>query len=82
MALDATVIRRVMRDYADKAYTPGTPADLTKPDIIAAVQGIDAYLDANAAAMNQAIPQPARGVLTAPQKAHLFAAVALARWSG
>lgn len=58
------------------------PVTLTKPDLLAAVAGIDDYLDANAAAMNQAIPQPARGALTNAQKAALFAYVAMTRFGG
>jgi hypothetical protein len=45
---------------------------LTKADLKAAVDAIDAWIDANAASFNQAIPQPARGALTAKQKAWLF----------
>jgi len=45
---------------------------VTKPDLRAAVDAIDDWFDANAATINQAIPQPARGALTARQKALLF----------
>lgn len=45
---------------------------LDKADIRAAVDALDDFLDTNAAAINQAIPQPARAELTAPQKALLL----------
>ncbi len=56
------------------------PMTLTKPQLVSAATGLDDYLDANATAINNAIPQPARGALTAPQKALLMAAVTLERW--
>lgn len=45
---------------------------LTKAELRAAVDAIDDWVDANATAFNQAIPQPARGALTARQKARLL----------
>jgi hypothetical protein len=52
---------------------------LTKPDIKAAVDAIDDYIDTNAATMNAALPQPFRTIATLEQKARLFAYVALRR---
>lgn len=40
----------------------------------------DDYLETNAVAMNSSIPQPARSVLTTPQKAALLAYTAMRRW--
>ena len=45
------------------------PLSVTKLDIRAAVDGLDSWYDANAAAANQAIPQPARGALSLEDKA-------------
>jgi hypothetical protein len=56
------------------------PLTITKAELRAAVDAIDGYIDANGTAMNQAIPQPARGALSAGQKALLFAWVALRRY--
>lgn len=42
---------------------------ITKADLRAAVDAIDAWLNANAASANTAIPQPARSALTTTQKA-------------
>lgn len=45
---------------------------ITKTDLRSAIDAIDAWVDANAASFNSAIPQPARGALTATQKAKLL----------
>ena len=45
---------------------------LTKADLRAAVNAADAWADANATSYNTALPQPARGVLTAKQKNYLL----------
>jgi hypothetical protein len=47
----------------------GTFANLTKNDIKSAVDALDKYMSDNAAAINTAIPQPARLQLTVSQKA-------------
>ena len=48
---------------------------LTKADLQAAVDAIDAWADANAASFNSALPLPARTALSARQKARLLALV-------
>lgn len=53
---------------------------ITKADLRAAINGIDQYLSDNASAMNTAIPQPARGVLTTKQKALVLTAVVAKRY--
>ncbi len=55
---------------------------VTKDDLLAAVNAIDQWIDDNKLALNNAIPQPARGALTAAQKARLFMLVARARFNG
>lgn len=47
-------------------------AGLTKADVRAALNALDQYLHDNAAAINTAIPQPARTNLTTAQKARLM----------
>lgn len=54
---------------------------LTKADLRAAVDAIDAWLNTNAAALNSAIPQPARSALTTPQKARILAGVIRKRYT-
>ena len=53
---------------------------VTKADIRAAVDALDSFMSTNAAAVNSAIPQPARGSLTAAQKARLLVFVISRRW--
>jgi len=45
---------------------------ILKADLRAAVDAIDTWVDDNSTAFNTAIPQPARGALTARQKAALL----------
>lgn len=45
---------------------------VTRADIKAAVNALDDFLVANAAAINAAIPQPARASLTVAQKARML----------
>ena len=54
---------------------------VTKADIRAALNGLDDFLSTNAVSINQAIPQPARGVLTVAQKARLLRWVVTYRFS-
>jgi len=44
---------------------------VTKADLLAAVNALDDFFESNAAAINAAIPQPARGQLTVEQKSRL-----------
>jgi hypothetical protein len=53
---------------------------LKKAELRAAVDAIDAWVDANATAFNAAIPQPARTALTAKQKAEVLMFVVSKRW--
>ena len=52
---------------------------LSDPDILAAVEATDAWIEDNQAAYNNALPLAARTNLTATQKTLLFCAVALMR---
>jgi hypothetical protein len=54
---------------------------ITKADLRAAVDAIDAWLEANSAAFNSTIPQPARGAMSTRQKAALLKAVVTKRYS-
>jgi hypothetical protein len=60
---------------AERAEMP-----LLKAELRAAVNAVDAWVDANATAYNTAIPQPARGALTTKQKALLLMFVVSRRW--
>jgi hypothetical protein len=56
------------------------PCGITKQDLRAALNAIDAWVDANAGAFNTAIPQPARSSLTTAQKARLLMIVVRRRF--
>lgn len=45
---------------------------INRNDLRAAINAADDWADANAVSFNQALPQPARGSLTAAQKAMLL----------
>jgi hypothetical protein len=47
-------------------------AGMTKAELRAALDAFDAFMVANAAAVNNAIPLPARTALSTPQKARLM----------
>lgn len=67
------------RFMADESVV-NTELALNKADLLAAVDAVDDWVDANAAAFNAAIPEPARTSLTAVQKVGLLSAVAHKRW--
>lgn len=52
---------------------------INRVELKAAVDALDDFLEANSAAINQAIPQPARGALNGSQKAFIVSAVARRR---
>ena len=79
MALTDDQQKRALRDLADELGKDG-PVGLTKAQIIAAIVDLDAFFTTNATAINNALPQPARGVLTTSQKAALAAFVMVRRW--
>jgi hypothetical protein len=57
-----------MSELSDARESTG----VTKADLRAAVDALDAWLDSSAATINATIPQPARGALTVAQKARLL----------
>lgn len=69
MALSATDRGRVSSAYQRDRQCPGA---ITKPALIAAVNAIDDWIDANQASFNSALPLPFRTTATLEQKAMLF----------
>jgi hypothetical protein len=65
---------------ADLSRVRSALGALTKQEIDAAVAAVDAWVAANVAAFNQAVPEPARSALTAVQKSGLFSEVVLKRF--
>lgn len=57
------------RASMDRVYDIGA---IVKADLRAAIDAVDQWADDNTTSFNTAIPQPARGVLTAKQKAALL----------
>lgn len=55
-------------------------ATITKPELRAAVDAIDDFLDANDTAINNAIPEPARSALTKAEKAAIVMYVTAKRY--
>jgi hypothetical protein len=70
----------IWANYMSDASAQQTALALIKPDLRAAVNAIDDWVDANAASFNTAIPLPARTVLTAKQKAQLLTYVVRRRF--
>ena len=58
-----------------------SPISVNKPDLRAAINAIDQWVDDNQSSFNTALPLPARTELTASQKASLLAIVVLARYT-
>lgn len=71
-ALPQPTRARVLRDFAEDQSHKRRPFNVLKPDLLATVNAIDDWADANAASFNAAIPQPARGQLSAREKAQIF----------
>lgn len=69
MAVLSTADREAVA--AEFMQQAGGPHTILKADIQAAVNGLDDWYNANAAAANQALPQPARGAMSVTDKALL-----------
>lgn len=65
---------------AEIQRTSECPGGLTKPQLRAVVNALDAWWETVATAGNTAIPQPQRGILTTKQKAALFMMVLQQRY--
>lgn len=77
MALDATnkfrVLAQAMRNF------PGGVGGLTKPDLSAAVDATDAWIETNQTSFNNALPTNFKNNATLIQKTFLFCYVAMRR---
>ena len=81
MALLTDSDRRVLwSNYMEDLSGRREGLALTKAELRSAVDAIDAWVDANAAAFNLAIPLPAQTVLSARQKAELLTFVVKGRF--
>jgi len=66
----------LMRKYSANGETVG----ITKPDLRAAVNAIDDFMNNNASTLNAALPLPARTELTTEQKALILTYVVNKRY--
>jgi hypothetical protein len=77
MAIMSNEERR--RCWAQFMRTNTESLSITKAELRAAVDATDQWIEDNSAAFNLALPQPARGALSATQKTLLFVYVAMRR---
>jgi len=62
----------ILKRFAEQLSALRVVFNLSKPDLQAAVNAIDAWADSNQAAFNTAIPLPARTALTTKQKLQIL----------
>jgi hypothetical protein len=74
--LDSTRRREILA-YLCRRF--GYGGGLTKANVQAAIDATDDWIDANAAAFNAALPEPAKSTLTPVQKTIIFCFTALKR---
>ncbi len=74
-ALDEANRARAWAEFMREESADRQPVALTKDDLRAAFNSIDAWADASAGNINAALPLPARTALTVRQKAKLLAMV-------
>lgn len=79
-ALSAAERQAILKAYAEDVSSRRELLPVSKPDMIAAVNAIDQWAEDMASNFNSAIPQPARGALTAKQKAQILLFVVRRRW--
>ena len=65
----------LQRFFSQAALSVG----ITKAELQAAINAVDDWCDTNATSYNTALPQPARGSLSTPQKTLLLAYVCMRR---
>ena len=80
MALTTEQRQELFAEFQRYESSNKNPIDCTKPDLKAAVDGIDDWIDSNQASFNAAIPLPARTSLTMKQKLRLFMKILDKRW--
>jgi len=78
--LDNAARVEVWADLMRQLSNDGETIGVTKPELRAVINDLDAFMDAHASDINAAIPQPARGALTVQQKALILSYVVLKRY--
>jgi hypothetical protein len=82
VALTIEELKKAAQVFSAQLARAGDSTAGLKADLVAMVNALDDYLTANATAINNAIPQPARGRFTAGQKALAMAICAMKRYGG
>ena len=81
MALLTGAQRTLCRqDWTEQLMAAAETIGIMRAQLQAAIDATDAWIDANAAVFNAALPLPARTALTVKQKLRLFMAVAKRRY--
>jgi hypothetical protein len=81
MALTPLEVARCWLAFAKEAFAVA-PSRFSKDDLRSSVQAVDAWIDANQASYNGALPEPFKSTATATEKALLFMAVLVIRVRG
>lgn len=71
---------QISAQYQSDQSAARVPIPVSKPDLQAAVDAIDAWVDNNSSVYNQAIPLPARVQMTTKEKANLLLYVVRRRY--
>ena len=74
--------QQVAKLRAELGHLDQTPVGLVKSDMTAAIEGLDAELDAQATTLNNALPAAYKAAASTDQKAELLARITLAAWGG
>lgn len=70
--------RQALREFVKSFYvSPNATANLDSEDIKASVGDLVLFIESNAAAINNAIPEPARSKATNQEKRYLLALAAI-----
>jgi isopentenyl diphosphate isomerase/L-lactate dehydrogenase-like FMN-dependent dehydrogenase len=80
--LTAPQAARAWKRLVDAHLAPAGPVTLTKAELVAAANALQAYLWDNRSAINTALPVAARTALNTDQKMALLAVVALVNLEG
>ena len=81
MAILSDAVRAaIWCEFMSEASRERTPTTVGKADLRAAINALDAFMEANATAINNAIPAAARSALTIKQKAMLLMYVITRRY--
>ena len=70
--MDATNRAKAMAELMREISDVREPCAITKPDLLAAINAADDWVNSNSASFNSALPTAARNGLTTSQKARLL----------